>query len=84
MHGQASQTIGGVVVVPAREGRQLPCPGTSAYETTSSSVSGAIEGDPDKDAVLVTVESLAALRRAYPNYFLATTAFLESVEEAIE
>jgi hypothetical protein len=48
-----------------------------------SAVERAIEGDPSKDAVLVTVESLASLRRAYPNYFLDTTAFLESVEEAI-
>ena len=46
-------------------------------------VERAIEGDPNKDAVLVTVESLASLRRAYPNYFLDTTAFVESVEEAI-
>lgn len=43
----------------------------------------AIEGEPDKDAVLVAVESLDALRRAYPNYFLDTTAFVESVKEAI-
>jgi len=42
-----------------------------------------IEGDPTRDAVLVSVESLSALRRAYPNYFLDTSAFLESVEEAI-
>lgn len=43
----------------------------------------AIEGQPGKDAVLVTVESLASLRRAYPNYFLDTTVFVESVREAI-
>lgn len=40
----------------------------------------AIEGDPSKDAVLVSVESLTALQRAYPNYFLDTSSFLESVE----
>jgi hypothetical protein len=48
---------------------------------------GAIErataDDPGKDVVLVTAASLDALRRAYPNYFLDTTAFLEAVEEAI-
>lgn len=49
-----------------------------------SAIERAVEGDPDKDVVLVTVESLASLRRAYPNYFLDTTAFLEAVEEAIE
>lgn len=48
-----------------------------------SAVERAIEGEPGKDAVLVSVESLAALRRAYPNYFLDTSAFVESVVEAI-
>lgn len=49
-----------------------------------SAIERAIEGAPSKDAVLVTVESLASLRRAYPNYFLDTTAFVASVAEAIE
>lgn len=53
---------------------------TEAY----SAVERAIEGEPTKDAVLVRAESVAALRKAYPNYFLDTTAFLESVEEAIK
>ncbi|NKK82651.1 RelA/SpoT domain-containing protein [Rhizobium leguminosarum] len=35
------------------------------------------------DAVLVSVESLASLRRAYPNYFLDTNMFVELVERAI-
>jgi hypothetical protein len=48
-----------------------------------SGLERAIENDPDRDAVLVSVESLASLRRAYPNYFLDTTAFVESVTEAI-
>lgn len=43
----------------------------------------AIAEQPNKDAVLVSVESIAALQRAYPNYFLDTTAFVESVQEAI-
>lgn len=43
----------------------------------------AIIGDSNRDAVLVTVESIAALKQAYPNYFLDTTAFLESVQDAI-
>jgi ppGpp synthetase/RelA/SpoT-type nucleotidyltranferase len=48
-----------------------------------SAIERAIESDPGKDAVLVSVESLATLRRAYPNYFLDTSVFLESVREAI-
>lgn len=35
------------------------------------------------DAVLVSVDSLADLRRAYPNYFLDTRLFLEAVNEVI-
>jgi hypothetical protein len=38
---------------------------------------------PDVDAVLVSVESVNALRRAYPNYFLDTKEFRRLVEEAI-
>jgi len=48
-----------------------------------SSLERDIEHLPHKDVVLVTVESVAALRSAYPNYFLDTTAFLASVEQAI-
>ncbi len=36
-----------------------------------------------KDAVLVSVDSVTALRRAYPNYFLDTHVFIEAVKEAI-
>jgi ppGpp synthetase/RelA/SpoT-type nucleotidyltranferase len=35
------------------------------------------------DAVLVSVDSMANLRRAYPNYFLDTRAFVEAVHKAI-
>ncbi|MDP8981239.1 MAG: RelA/SpoT domain-containing protein [Acidobacteriota bacterium] len=35
------------------------------------------------DAVLVSVESLAALRRAYPNYFLDTHMFIQAFKRAI-
>jgi hypothetical protein len=35
------------------------------------------------DAVLVSVESVAALRRAYPNYFLDTHLFITTVKRAI-
>jgi Region found in RelA / SpoT proteins len=36
------------------------------------------------DAVLVSADSMLSLRRAYPNYFLDTTRFLEAVTKAIE
>jgi len=49
-----------------------------------SALERATEGDPTKDVVLVSVDSLAALRRAYPNYFLDTSAFVASVREAIQ
>jgi hypothetical protein len=35
------------------------------------------------DAVLVSVENIAVLQRAYPNYFLDTRAFLDMVREAL-
>ena len=38
---------------------------------------------PGSEAVLVSVESVDALRRAYPNYFLDTKVFLAAVETAI-
>lgn len=37
----------------------------------------------NSDAVLVSVESLASLRRAYPNYFLDTNVFVGLVNEAL-
>ena len=38
---------------------------------------------PKLQAVLVSVDSLAALRTAYPNYFLDTTNFINVVRKAI-
>jgi ppGpp synthetase/RelA/SpoT-type nucleotidyltranferase len=38
---------------------------------------------PNLQAVLVAVDSVSALRAAYPNYFLDTTAFLNVVDKAI-
>jgi hypothetical protein len=42
------------------------------------------ENDSAIDVVLVSADSIASLKRAYPNYFLDTTAFLKSVEDAIQ
>jgi hypothetical protein len=47
-----------------------------ATERVLDSFSGA-------EAVLVSVESVAALQRAYPNYFLDTTAFLKALHRAL-
>jgi len=38
---------------------------------------------PGAEAVLVSVGSVSALRRAYPSYFLDTKRFLQTVDEAI-
>jgi hypothetical protein len=38
---------------------------------------------PNLQAVLVAVDSLAALRAAYPNYYLDTTSFLGLVNNAV-
>ena len=38
-----------------------------------------IEKEPGSQAVLVSAESIAALLRAYPNYFLDTTVFLDEL-----
>jgi hypothetical protein len=38
---------------------------------------------PGSEAVLVRVESVAALKRAYPNYFMDTGLFLKEVRESI-
>jgi hypothetical protein len=40
-------------------------------------------GTAGADVVLVSVESLASLRRAYPNYFLDTGAFVDAVRRAV-
>ncbi|MEV0327102.1 RelA/SpoT domain-containing protein [Micromonospora echinospora] len=46
---------------------------------------GALEGEvgANFDVVLVAVSSMTALRRAYPNYFLDTTSFVELVKNAL-
>jgi hypothetical protein len=43
-----------------------------------------ISGSPGSEAVLVSVDSLAALERAYPNYFLDSDVFLQELQEAIK
>ncbi len=43
-----------------------------------------VRDNPGTDAVLVSVDSLASLRRAYPNYFADTHVFLQLVAQALE
>jgi ppGpp synthetase/RelA/SpoT-type nucleotidyltranferase len=39
--------------------------------------------EPDLQAVLVSVDSISALKTAYPNYFVDTTEFLHVIEKAL-
>ena len=57
-----------------------PIVATEAYDALER----AIDRDSGKDVVLVSVESLAALRRAYPNYFGDASIFLDAVRDAID
>lgn len=41
------------------------------------------KGHPGRDAVLVSVESVNSLHKAYPNYFADTRVFLELMNQAI-
>ncbi len=43
----------------------------------------AAKGSPKHDAVLVSVDSLAALPKAYPNYFADTRVFLELLSQTL-
>lgn len=46
-------------------------------------VERSITDQPGAEAVLVSVESLESLRRAYPNYFLDTNVFIDTVNKAL-
>ena len=41
------------------------------------------ENDPNTQVVLVSVEDLASLRKAYPNYYVDTSGFIAAVEAEI-
>jgi hypothetical protein len=43
----------------------------------------ATEKRPEIQAVLVSVESVEALRAAYPNYYLDTGAFIDAMKQAL-
>lgn len=48
-----------------------------AYETAENKT----ENDPNAQVVLVAVENLDALRKAYPNYYVETEQFIAAVEQ---
>jgi ppGpp synthetase/RelA/SpoT-type nucleotidyltranferase len=52
---------------------------TDRYTETEKKIT-----DSGGDAVLVAVDSLTALRRAYPNYFLDTRVFLDLLENTMK
>lgn len=58
----------------------------SALKATDeyAALEAATEGEEGKDVVLVSAESVTALQRAYPNYFLDTTAFLLSLRSILD
>ena len=62
--------------------------GFNKSETTRAdeeylTVEKASASNPNVQAVLVSVESVAALRSTYPNYYADTTAFLEALDRAV-
>ncbi len=54
---------------------------TNDYLTVERQAISGPQGE--RDAVLVSVESLEALKRAYPNYFLDTHRFIRAVKHAL-
>ena len=58
-------------------------PNSSTAARVYSLTEREIESDEERDVVLVSADSMTSLRRAYPNYFLDTTQFVTSLEEAI-
>ena len=49
-----------------------------------ASAENEVRMNPGTDAVLVSVDSLTSLQRAYPNYFADTDVFLQLVNQALE
>ena len=58
-------------------------PMTTVAITHNEDIEKAISKGTHADAVLVSAESFANLRRAYPNYFLDTKEFLAALKQAI-
>jgi hypothetical protein len=94
-YGSAMRTLEGVGTRTARYfllsldpgAKRVNVYGYKSHELLQASkdyldVEKEIVGTAGAEAVLVSVESVSALRRAYPNYFLDTRAFLRAVQRA--
>lgn len=59
---------------------------TYSNAATAEDAYGALEGEAEdhRDVVLVAVSSMAALPRAYPNYFLDTSASVDLVADVVK
>jgi hypothetical protein len=55
---------------------------TNAYLDVERKIKNS--GARESDAVLVSVDSMDALRRAYPNYFLDTRVFVKLMNETLK
>jgi hypothetical protein len=84
----ASSRKGTYLVMELDTGESLlrwsPFTNPAAAADAYNALEAATADVPERDVVLVRVESLEALRRAYPNYFADTTVFAGAVREAIE
>jgi len=66
-----------------KELRVSPFSGRDIQQATATLFASERNVDDKTLRVLVSVDSIAALRRAYPNYYLDTTQFLEAVKTVI-
>jgi putative GTP pyrophosphokinase len=60
-------------------GKELLPEAQKAYEQMEKET----EGEPNTQVVLVAVEDLDSLRKAYPNYYVDTSGFIAAVEAEI-
>ena len=86
-YGDVMQTfnegeLGGAVYVLARYPKMTVTTGYDDFEKAEKSLV-TLEESGAVDAVLVKVESLTALKKAYPNYFSDTTRFLHHITRAV-
>ena len=83
--GQADYYL--LVLNPAEQTVQVigfPKNQLSAAQDEYAKIEKEIASQGGRDAVLVSVDSIASLRRAYPNYFLDTRVFINLVRDVIE
>lgn len=64
--------------------RTFPIGQSQAAASEYAKTEERVKSQPGSDAVLVSVDSLAQLRRAYPNYFADTRVFLSLVSQVLD